>query len=350
MGLTAATASRGHRVILAMVLEPGVAPPAWSAALTDSGVTVEPLYLHARAYGEERRRVLSLARRHGADVVHTHGFRSDVVDGPPLQRAGYPVVSTAHGFVRVNWRGRLYARLQVRALRDFDAVVAVSRPLVDELSSAGVPATRLVQITNGFVPSLAPRLSRAAARGRLDLPMNGPVIGWVGRLSEEKAPEVAINALGLLHHREAVLCVIGDGPQAASCRALADRAGVGDRVRFAGAIPNAETLFNAFDVFVLSSRTEGTPMVLLEAADARVPIVATAVGGVPDVLGNSGGLLVPPDDPALLAGSIDASLDAPADALARTERMALKVSAPGAAGDWVEQYARLYERLRASAR
>ena len=142
-GLSTAMARRGHRIIVVTVLEPHKPVPAWTLPLGDSGVTVEPIHVHTRAYCTERRLVCELLNRYDADVVHTHGYRTDFIDGSFARRAGYPVVSTAHGFIKTTVRGRAYNKLQIRALRRFDAVVAVSRPLFDELRAAGVPSDRL---------------------------------------------------------------------------------------------------------------------------------------------------------------------------------------------------------------
>lgn len=345
-GLGAAMASRGHHVVLVAVLEPHVSLPAWALPLSRAGVVVEPIHVGTRAYCEERQRVLGVLRKHGADVVHTHGYRSDFIDGSFAQRAGFPVVSTAHGFIRTNLRGRLYNKLQIRALRHFDAVVAVSEPLREELRLAGVPSDRLVQISNGFVPAVEPPLDRAAARERLGLPSEGPVVGWVGRVSHEKGPDVVLEALRTLHDRDALLCMVGDGPELANLRSAADRYGLTPRTRFPGAVANAQSVLKAFDVLALSSRTEGLPMVLLEAASAAVPIVATAVGGVPALLGARGGLLVPPDDPQELAAALDSVLADPAGATERAGVLSDQLEKKAVEDDWIDQYESLYERLR----
>jgi glycosyltransferase involved in cell wall biosynthesis len=228
----------------------------------------------------------------------------------------------------------MYERVQVRAFRRFDAVVPVSRPLVDRLARAGVPHARMHLIPNAFMPS-AVALPRAEARRQLGLDPQAFTVGWVGRLSHEKGADVLLDALALLDV-EAV--VIGDGRDASRLRAHPAR------VRWAGVVPGAGALLSAFDVFVLSSRTEGTPIVLLEAMSAGVPIVTTAVGGVPDVVSPREALLVRPEQPAALAEAIRRVRDDPAGAAERAVAAFRRLDAY-APEPWLARYEDLYRAV-----
>jgi glycosyltransferase involved in cell wall biosynthesis len=148
-----------------------------------------------------------------------------------------------------------------------------------------------------------PTATRADARRTLGLGSDTKIVGWIGRLSREKGADVMLNAFSLCD-RSLRLSIIGDGPEREHLRELAARLGIAERVTWHGAIANAGTLLSAFDAFVLSSRTEGTPIVLFEAMYAGVPIVATTVGGVSDVVSSDQALLIPPEDPNRLAGAL----------------------------------------------
>lgn len=341
--LTRAQSANGHAVLLVVVLDLGAELPFWTAALAEAGVEVSTVSVRPRRYALERRTVLSLLAAHRVEIVHTHGFRADVVCGRAAVGRGYAVVSTVHGFVKRGLRGQLYAWLQVRALRRFHRVVAVSQPLVSVLHRAGISARRVFSIPNGTFTSALVR-DRADARERLGLDAASVVVGWVGRVSHEKGPDIIIDALRRMHAVDALLCVIGDGPELDAMRTEAVRHGVSQRVVFAGSVPDAGSLLRAFDLLVLSSRTEGTPIVVLEAARAGVPVAATAVGGVPALLGTQGGWLAETPDAAGLAAVIDEALSDSSEAERRAQLLDRNLRAREAEQGWVAKYDEIYSQ------
>jgi len=345
-GLARMQQRRGHEVMVVAVLSPGAAVPPFLPPLAEAGVRVEVHHIGNRAYLGERRLVRGLLRAAGSEVVHTHGYRPDFLHRGVARSLGLPMVSTAHGFASQKPGLSLQERLQVYAWRRFDRVVAVSEPLEAHLLRLGVPRARLVRIRNGFVAS-PDALARAEARDELGLGPDALVAGWIGRMSAEKDPVLAVEALAASGNTEAQLCFIGDGPLRAAVLARAATLGLEGRVHSAGARPEAARFLAAFDALVLSSRTEGTPMTILEAAMAGVPIVATAVGGVPDVVG-ADGLLVASGDAAGLARALDATLGDSQTAKSRARRFRERLEADEATNDWVGQYLALYERVASS--
>ncbi len=337
--LVPAQAERGQRVTVVAVVVPGdVAADRLFAPLRVLPVRLEALELPARAYLGELRGLARIIRDAGADVVHTHGYRSDVTGGTAARLLGRPRVSTIHGFIGGTSRGRLYEAVQRRMLRAFDAVVAVSSPLVAELRAVGIAPERIHRIPNALGGD-APTLEREEARASLRLEAGPRHVGWVGRLGLEKGPDVAVEAVAALARSDVVLSFVGDGPMRGELETLARERGIQERVRFHGLIEGAGRLMPAFDALLLSSRTEGTPMVLLEAMAAGVPIVATRVGGVPDVV-EGVGRLVEPCQPEALAHALGQVLDADRDALGRAGRR--RVAERFAPGPWAEAYDRVY--------
>jgi glycosyltransferase involved in cell wall biosynthesis len=159
-----------------------------------------------------------------------------------------------------------------------------------------------------------------------------------------------VRAAALLADLPVRVVMVGDGPDLASARAAAERRGVANTIAWPGLVPDAGRLLAAFDLFALSSRTEGTPIVLLEAMAAGVPVVATAVGGVPDVVGPAEALLVPPDDPGALAGAIRDALADPAGARAKAAAAGRRLASEFAVEPWLERYEGVYREAGKAAR
>jgi len=248
-------------------------------------------------------------------------------------------VSTVHGFTGGSRRNRAYEHLQVWALRRIDAVVAVSRPLADLLRSRGVSSDRLHVVPNAWSPLTAP-LSRDDARSQLGL---GDAIqfAWLGRLTREKGADVLVRAIPALPPNVRI-SFIGDGRERSSLVTLASELGVADRIDWHGLIPDAGRLLPAFDGYVLSSRTEGTPIALFEAMAARTPIVATRVGGVPDVVGEADAVLVPSEEPLALAAGMRSIIENPAAANARSAAAARRLEQHFGVVPWLDAYENVY--------
>jgi glycosyltransferase involved in cell wall biosynthesis len=336
-------ARRGHQVRVLALLSPTEQSNALET-LSASGVEVVEIRMPPRSYGGEVKRLVTELTRAPETIAHSHGYHADLVGFLAARRARTPVVSTVHGFTGGPMRNRLYEWCDIRALARFGAVVAVSRPLVDRLAASGVSSSRLHLIPNAYEASRTP-LNRAEARQLLGLPQDGWIAGWVGRLSPEKGPDVFLDALARTPEWQA--SILGSGPLDAPLRAQADALGLTARLRWHGVIPEAGALLRAFDAVVLSSRTEGTPMVLLEAMAAGVPVVVTAVGGVPDVVTGREALLVLPDQPELLAGALEAIRADSESAKTRVTAASARLRSAYALEPWLDRYEAVYRRLEA---
>ena len=329
--------------VLPTLLRPAASEP-WVARLREAGVRVTPILGRARDYVKETRRLAALCRELRPAVVHTHGHRSDILGWLAARATGTPTVTTLHGFVGGDWKMRAYEWIQRRAVRHFDAVVAVSASMADALRARGLRPDRLHVVPNAF-SVVDPPLPRADARQALGITGDDFRLGWIGRLSHEKGVDVALSALADPRLAGVRLSVVGDGAERGAARALAERLGVAGRVSWHGSLPSAARFIRAFDGLVLSSRTEGTPIVLFEAMSAEVPIVATRVGGVPDMLGDAEAWLVSPERPDELAAAAASLRARPDQAADRARAARARLDRDYALAPWVARYLSIYRSV-----
>src|SRR5947209_3278765 len=219
--------------------------------------------------------------------------------------AGLPVTIRVHGSdIRLLDRYPARRRPTEQALRAADGVIAVSRELRDLIVGMGVDPGRIIINYEGVDPSLFHPGPRDAARRDAGLDRAGKRLLFIGNLVWVKAVDVLLDACARVRRAglRFELDVVGQGPFRGSLEAQARRLGL-DGVHFRGALPQTELpdWYRAADVFVLPSRSEGVPNVVLEAMASHTPVVATRVGGIPEVAIPEVCRLVPPDDPAALA-------------------------------------------------
>jgi glycosyltransferase involved in cell wall biosynthesis len=265
--------------------------------------------------GRDRAALADLKAYLGAgqfDVVHTHSAKAGALGRLAARDASVGrIVHTYHGFPFHEFQSRLrrntYIRIE-RSLGKFtDAFLAVgpavaAEAIVRRIATPERVRTIGVAVTNGLAPDVS---DQAEARRLLGVPLGTRVVGTVGRLDFQKAPEDFINALADLGRADVVGVWIGDGPLRGKAERLAARRGLSGRMSFLGERTDVAALLPGLDVFAMASRYEGLPCAIVEAMAAARPIVATAVNAVPNVvIAGETGMLVPPGRPDLLSGAI----------------------------------------------
>lgn len=238
----------------------------------------------------------------GYGVVHAHGLRAGI-DAALAARKLCPVVLTVHNVVHPDIAGRakylLYRRAEGLAVGLTDHTFSVSRDIATHLGSRKV---EVLYLGIGDAPPVA--RDRAAIRAELGVREDERLVVTASRLSAQKALPVMFEAVAGAG-TPFVLALLGTGPQEEELRAAAAAHGIGDRVRWLGFRTDVADYIAAGDVFCLSSVWEGVPLAAQEAILLGVPVVATAVGGMPELVEDAvTGRLVPPRDPAALAAAL----------------------------------------------
>jgi glycosyltransferase involved in cell wall biosynthesis len=255
------------------------------------------------------RQARALAADSGADVVHTHGYLANVLMAAALRKSPAALVTTVHGS-REPFTGLAGLKMSFNLFLDRQAmrgrrrrVVAVGATLLEELAQRGVPREKLRLVYNGVPPVPVDFHLRAAGRRLLELAPDAPAFAFVGRLEPVKDPLAFVEFARLVHDvaRDATFLVAGEGPLLEPMREHVLQLGLSPHFRFLGFLDDLDPLYAAADAVVMTSRHEGIPLIALEAMRAGRPVLAPAVGGLPEILGGLDGLLAPSRDVRQLA-------------------------------------------------
>ena len=267
------------------------------------------------------RRLARLLRKLEADIVHTHvTSRIDLQAVGVLEKASLPWVWTIHGRYRPEREEReRWARAARLAARGRGRVTAVAEALAEDFVEQGIGPRSQVEVVYGGADIQRFRNGGSrdpGVRARLGIPADAVLFGSAGRLVPEKAYEIFVRAAALLRPRgvPAAFAIAGKGPREREIAAEVERLGMGDRFHLVGYQEDMPSFLKQLDVFVLSSRSEGFPLALIEALASGLPCIATSVGGIPELLGEEDGVIVPPESPEALVRAMEEMFSASARA------------------------------------
>ena len=259
-------------------------------------------------------------REGGFDLLHTHGYKADLLGIIIAHIATIPKAATVHGYTDAFPAVRVYRHLDLLVLRRFPKVIAVSDYLRRELIASGLAPHQVVTVHNAvdhdvFVSTVC--ADRREVRAELGIGPDAPVVLTVGRLNPEKGHRYLLESVQLAcrHIPGLRVLVVGEGPLRAKLKANTRALHLDVVVSFLDWRDDVASLMSASDLFVLPSTRESFGLVILEALALRVPVIATRVGGVPEIIRTGEtGILVEPRDPAALAEAMIWTLANPAQA------------------------------------
>jgi glycosyltransferase involved in cell wall biosynthesis len=256
------------------------------------------------------------------DVVHTHSAKAGALGRIAAHRAGVPaVVHSIHGFPFHEFQSRArraaYLRIERRLAAITDYFVTDGTVVAAEAVRLGIAPPDRIRAIASPVDDGIPRVSEPArieARRTLGIPLSARVVGTAARLDPQKAPLDMVKAIAALERPDVYMAWIGDGELRDDTERLIRRTGLRDRFLLIGDRGDVPSLLPAFDVFAMSSLYEGLPCAVVEAMTCGIPVVATAVASVPEVvIPGRTGLLASPADPASLSRALAYVLDHPAE-------------------------------------
>lgn len=353
LGLASALPPDYHTTFLSFA-ERGLARPFLERARNDGFEAIELRENYPRV-DRAVAEVSEWLRQCRADLLCTSGYKPDLIGWRAARRVGIPVVAIAHGWTGVTFKVRCYEMLDALVMRWMNNVVCVSEAMARRVRAAGVSASRITIIRNAIDPApyqqSRPESRRIVEGFFRETPRL--IVGAAGRLSPEKGFDVLVEAAGRVCRAnvDVGFVLFGEGPERGRLEQRIAALGIGERVILGGFRDDLHRLLPGLDLAVLSSHTEGLPVAVLEAQAAGVAVVATAVGGTPEVVQDGQtGYLVPAANPEALAERMQQLLRDDAGRWKMGQRGAERVREEFTFAAQAIRYQELFARLTAGRR
>ncbi|MDD5259286.1 MAG: glycosyltransferase family 4 protein [bacterium] len=342
----------GHNIVIGTLLDEKRSDRILTKEAQESGIKI----IEIPCEGKYDKRTIPFINKYiqqeQFDIVHSHGYKANFYAGVSRLPAACKRVATCHNWLGQSPKMLFYRWLDKKVLKKFDAIIAVSEIIRREIEKAGISLGKVNKIYNGIIIEDYSQKQGAAdhIRKEFNLSATDKVIGCIGRLSPEKGQRSLIKALvGSKNEPSKIKAlIIGDGPLLGQLSNLAHKLNVYGQVVFTGVRQDIPDILAAIDIFVLPSLTEGLPMALLEAMAAKKPVIATAVGEVPQVIDHEvSGFLIQPNDHEGLKKMIRYILNNKEKAQQVAEKGFGELQARFSMQQMVESYSNLYLKLKA---
>lgn len=343
---------QGSFPTIASIGEPHCGEKPIETAAMRRGISVAPFRMRAGPNLPGVLHILRFVRRERFDVLHSHGYKGDIFFGfMPKWARRIPVVSTVHGWTGGNSRNKLafYEWLDGVSLSFIERIVVVSESMQDHARlHRHVQKMRIVNNGIPWEENLSGEEDEQLDPRIVDFCQHGFVLGAAGRLSPEKGFGFLLDAFSEIAatHSDARLLILGEGNERSVLEAKARHLGIEARVLMPGFVNDLQRYLKLMQVFILSSLTEGQPMVILEAMRERIPVIASSVGGVPDMLSHGeAGMLVEAGSISSLAAAIRQIIKERGPATLRAERAVDLVRTKYSVAAMAYQYHEIYADL-----
>jgi glycosyltransferase involved in cell wall biosynthesis len=256
------------------------------------------------------RQIKNMTDRFKPDIMICHDYKANFFGWMAIRNSAIRMIAHFRGYTREDMKVRFYNSINAWLLRRMSKVLAVSEKSGSILQSMGVPED-VIKI----VPNAIEDKKLISFNFIRQIPEGKKLIGvCAGRLSHEKGHDILLKAISLVKDKtpQFRIDIYGDGPEEKNLKSMTQKLGIGDYVKFCGFTDNILPVLKESDFMILPSRSEGMPNILLEAWSQKLAVIATTVGGVPEMIkpGRSG-LLSPPDNPEALADKLLYGLNNP---------------------------------------
>lgn len=264
----------------------------------DQGQQVHYLDMNGRFDVRAIRQLCKVIRDRNIDVIHTHGYKSDILGLIAARRTGIACISTPHGFPgKTGWKMGMFIRMGAHSLRYFDYVAPLSEELVSDMKRFGVPETKTRFVRNGV--DLTEIDHVLETQEKAERPDNSQTVGFIGQMIPRKGLADLLSVFDGLYSKDARLALqlVGDGNQRADLEAIASSLQSREAISFLGFRSDRLELLSDMNLFVMTSSLEGIPRCLMEAMAVGVPVVAYDIPGVDQLITHGEtGLLAPHGD------------------------------------------------------
>lgn len=316
LNLVAEQVKQGIEPVIASIGEKGIIEKPLETEAIRRGLKIKKIRMISGPNFAGALEILKFAKRNNFSLLHLHGYKGNILLGfIPKKIRKIPIVTTLHGYtstIEFN-KMKVYEWLDQKSLNFIDAVVFVSSAMKTHPKLKKLKNKNIHVIPNGIsmsgsnVTKVNNLTNQTPDKKIKEFCSQGFTIGTIGRLSTEKGYRYLIKAVSLLEKRgiHARLIIIGEGPERESLEKLVVQHGLEDKILFTGYREDARNYIPFLNVYIISSLTEGLPITLLETMQARTPIIATKVGGIPDVLSNGqAGILIDSCNPDAIVQAV----------------------------------------------